>query len=1299
MSLQLGSRVEVTGKNVLGTVAYLGNTSFAVGKWVGIILDEPKGKNNGLVNGKQYFECDENCGLFVKQNQLTLIDESGNRIDLSSLETSTPASKLVTPKAGSRMSSSRQSLTSSTTSIKSNSSTKSREDVSSSTPNIPGSLPDGPRPGSLSKRSSFIEQPPSSTNDPLKTPRTSKLLTPKSYSMSTPTSALKTPTPVSKSGTKSKTGFVETLKPQFNPGQSLTASARPTPSTPVATPLLVDTIQNEEMKAELQDLKEKLETMKIKYREKTRDYDELKIQLDQSAEFKSKIMESQASLKRDIEKLKLEKQEAVEAKEETSDLAETLEMMTLDKEMAEERSETLQVELDLAKEKIEELTLDLELIKADIEKSCEGGGGGEGGDGANQYQMKQLEQQNLRLRETLVRLRDLSAHEKHEMAKLQKDLEEKKQENTELIKSQEKLKQRVAEMEADCADLHEQVDAALGAEEMVQQLTLRKLDLEDLVSKQAEEIVDLEALQVVSDQLQEDAREIELELKEEVEMARNTTREILREKDAALESLADRELTIVKFRELVQKLQDQCQDLQHQLHKEASNQAAIRTAIPDMLDYKKMFAETKAHARTIDLELRRLEVQQSQQHVQYLTAYMPDAFLSRGGDNDAVRVLLLIPSLLWKSEILLSQIKEKFPPVDSITHADLVRSHKAEQFVCRSKLSFHLFQLQAILRQYASSLNLCTPEVLLKAGQSYPEMAANDRTLDGFIEMLKTDQLDEKVPTENIEKCVTYFNSFYPVLFPDTKFSHVGHLLMDYVKILTTACDCLQTDSKIIQALIEQTTEEEGYMTLLTQHLTTVSEVMLQHLKQVRRRVASFSDIPDIGIADELLTSLAQSVLIANDLSKVMREVSKAGLSMLPLGDDKIDESKISEIAGKVCDSTFSPEALNQGVVSCIKNQVNELASNIANVAQNIQDIDPPLVAKPEEPKIPPIVVRAKQVKQEIEEIKNLKSKIEDRERDIKELKILIRSKQEEIGEISVRKDLAESKLANAIRDKDYQEQKLKGKIEDLQNLLKKKEKEYEDTMDHLQADIESLETEKGELKDKLKNMNKKVLFDNVVKTAAGKESGGPVHISINTSGKVQDSPLLVNEISWLRSELEREKREKQRLQTETLLQKFNKLAPITVVTKETTRDVDALRSKVEKLRMNYNEYLLKHPKVIPLNKTSDPEKLKQQLINNRVEQQLELDQLQDRFTRIQSEITAMKIQSVSGCQANSDFGVFPIPDMKKTLEKDQQSVVMGEVILPRVPGDTFTPDIVHLNLNFDSYNYLRKKLETLSYA
>lgn len=52
----VGSRVEVTGKDVQGTVAFIGPTSFSQGKWVGIILDEPKGKNNGTIKGKQYFQ-------------------------------------------------------------------------------------------------------------------------------------------------------------------------------------------------------------------------------------------------------------------------------------------------------------------------------------------------------------------------------------------------------------------------------------------------------------------------------------------------------------------------------------------------------------------------------------------------------------------------------------------------------------------------------------------------------------------------------------------------------------------------------------------------------------------------------------------------------------------------------------------------------------------------------------------------------------------------------------------------------------------------------------------------------------------------------------------------------------------------------------------------------------------------------------------------------------------------------------------------------------------------------------------
>jgi len=40
------------------------------GKWIGVALDEAKGKNNGTVQGKRYFTCEENHGIFVRQSQV-----------------------------------------------------------------------------------------------------------------------------------------------------------------------------------------------------------------------------------------------------------------------------------------------------------------------------------------------------------------------------------------------------------------------------------------------------------------------------------------------------------------------------------------------------------------------------------------------------------------------------------------------------------------------------------------------------------------------------------------------------------------------------------------------------------------------------------------------------------------------------------------------------------------------------------------------------------------------------------------------------------------------------------------------------------------------------------------------------------------------------------------------------------------------------------------------------------------------------------------------------------------------------
>ena len=126
---------------------------------------------------------------------------------------------------------------------------------------------------------------------------------------------------------------------------------------------------------------------------------------------------------------------------------------------------------------------------------------------------------------------------------------------------------------------------------------------------------------------------------------------------AVQETIADYEKTITKFRQLVSQLQEQNRELRTQ--QEEGGESKGTTPTVEMFDFKAKFAETKAHAAAIDMELRKLDVQQANQHVNYLCSYMPESFLRRGADHDAVLVLLLIPRLICKAELLAAQVREK----------------------------------------------------------------------------------------------------------------------------------------------------------------------------------------------------------------------------------------------------------------------------------------------------------------------------------------------------------------------------------------------------------------------------------------------------------------------------------------------------------------------------------------------------------------------------------------------------------------------------------------------------------------
>ncbi|XP_069980801.1 dynactin subunit 1 isoform X6 [Penaeus vannamei] len=1162
--IRVGQRVEVNGKDSLGTVAFVGSTHFSQGKWVGVILDEKKGKNNGSVQGKSYFQCDDGYGIFVRQSQLVPLDTEEEGEDGSAETTPSASSSATTPASDKPKSSLKRKVE--PTSLK-------RKPTGNPVPQKPDRLrlPIGsagksaasrdertpskessPR-SDMKKTSSFVEVLQRKNRQARPSPRSGRGSSgsgTKGGTMGRSGSQVSLPsprTPASGAGPgeaggtplegkqvegcdiacqTEQTNFVETLTPQYTPGAP--SSAMQTLEDKMAAMQMQQEMEN--LRGEIRDLNEKLETLRVKRaqdKEKLKESEKLKLQLEQLLEFKSKIMESQAQLQREMQKAKQDAREAIESKdkhmEDTQELTENVEMLTLDKEMAEEKAETLQLELDQAKERIEELTLDLEILKTEMS----GGGGATPTDGdseATSFKVRQLEQQNSRLRETLVKMRDLAAHDKHELQKLQKDMETKKTEVTELNRSRVKLTSQVAELEQTISDLQEQVDAALGAEEMVETLTDRNLNLEEKVAELHETVADLEAINDMNDQLQENARELELELREELDMANGKIREVMREREASNEIIVDQESTIKKFRELVQKQQEQNIELRQALEKETNKPIATPSEI---IDFKKMFIETKAHSKAIDMELRQLEVAQANQHVAYLTQYMPDNFMTRGGDHDAVLVLLLVARMVWKAEIVIGGLRDKYPAPDTIDRNTVLKSHSVEQYAFASRLLQLLYALQALLHQYEQVLNTCNVEVFLKLGTLYGEMASHERNIDFYVDLLRKDQLDENTPMDALEKTVGYFSTVYPAHLAAEKINQSLYLT-DVARVLSSGTDAASTYSSAILTMLHPQ-HESSDVALVCRDIVNASKDIQGAVKRIRRRMPQDGSVGPLSYPQDVQEALTSAIANMNNSTRALRHVSKAcqqQTSLLADNENGILGEKLKEFIHQATDLIYGREDLGP---ESLRLSLSRTQNDINRVANTLEKGEYDFDGSVEERTVQPVVLRAQALKDEMKDTEHIKYKLENKEQDLKDLKLTLKQKNEELSEMTVRRDLAEKKLSTATRDSDLTIEKLQRKLDDTLMMLRRKEKEYDETMDHLQSDIESLETEKGELREKLKALNKKTLYEALSKSSpltGGVSPSSPTTPSAAGGaptvggGVVRDSPMLLQQINDLRTAL-----------------------------------------------------------------------------------------------------------------------------------------------------------------------------------
>ena len=111
--------------------------------------------------------------------------------------------------------------------------------------------------------------------------------------------------------------------------------------------------------------------------------------------------------------------------------------------------------------------------------------------------VKQMDQQNNRLKEALVKVRDLLTTEQHGHKEALKELEKERTSVESLMREKDSYKNELEESEETIALLKEQVDLNTNSERLIEVLSDRNLELEEQLGTLRESLDDMEALKEV----------------------------------------------------------------------------------------------------------------------------------------------------------------------------------------------------------------------------------------------------------------------------------------------------------------------------------------------------------------------------------------------------------------------------------------------------------------------------------------------------------------------------------------------------------------------------------------------------------------------------------------------------------------------------------------------------------------------------------------------------------------------------------------------------------------------------------
>jgi DNA repair exonuclease SbcCD ATPase subunit len=285
--------------------------------------------------------------------------------------------------------------------------------------------------------------------------------------------------------------------------------------------------QEAEWRATIRDLKSKLESSSERSMELEKKNRDLEHQLASAAksiteQVATAVQKATSEVSAELTKLRIESEDKIET------LQTDLEMATVDKEIAEEERDTAVKEMEQLKLQNEMLeafkqaaeetaSKKSQVITSHAAPTSSGEGSGAEFDVTSSEEYISLHAQHERLKEALVKLKDMAVEEKQSHERTSRELE---QLNLRTIPALEdkilKLSEQNVDYEEQVEILKANIDDAAELQEKYTDLFERKLDLEEENRKLKNDITEMEALRDLSEQLEEEQAANEARLKAEL---------------------------------------------------------------------------------------------------------------------------------------------------------------------------------------------------------------------------------------------------------------------------------------------------------------------------------------------------------------------------------------------------------------------------------------------------------------------------------------------------------------------------------------------------------------------------------------------------------------------------------------------------------------------------------------------------------------------------------------------------------------------------------------------------------------